>query len=435
MPLVRVEISHLFGQIDHQLKIDTATRLTVFTAPNGYGKTVLLNLIDAFYRGDLPFILSVDFKQLEFIFEQQSVHFNKLDEQRLSISHKIGNKTSGEQQLFDINDFSDGFNPKELDQIYQTIATTAQSQMDIWGNNDFAQQCHEASVNQHPEAVRWNKQLYSHEIKALLKNQPVNLISSQRFHLTTQNETDLFNCNNETTLIAIEKCAIDLASEFSAHQQNYEQTAKELDATLPNRLLAQDQSCELEPKILHKQYKNLYKTRIELESIGLLQPQVPPLPAPADINQADVKLIDLLVKDLRTKLNLFQSLMNKVDLFIMMVNQNLSFKSLALCPQNGFKVVCDNNKTIKLGILSSGEQQLIILSYQIAMSMQEHLLLLIDEPEAGISSQWQTNLLNTFKQLIKDFNTNIIIATQSAHIIDNQDNLIIKRCESCGHLH
>ena len=71
--LVQLKVRGLFGRFDYDLPITRAdSPIAILTAPNGYGKTHLLHMIDAVARQDYQELSRYTFDSLEIQLADQS---------------------------------------------------------------------------------------------------------------------------------------------------------------------------------------------------------------------------------------------------------------------------------------------------------------------------------------------------------------------------
>ena len=54
MRIVQILITSLFGVFDHVIPSNLADRITVIHAPNGYGKTIVLKILESFHVQSVP---------------------------------------------------------------------------------------------------------------------------------------------------------------------------------------------------------------------------------------------------------------------------------------------------------------------------------------------------------------------------------------------
>ena len=87
------------------------------------------------------------------------------------------------------------------------------------------------------------------------------------------------------------------------------------------------------------------------------------------------------------------------------INERLLFKSLEYfrkdAIQEDFGFYTKDGNSLKLEDLSSGEQHLLILYYQLVFEIQPDTLVMIDEPELSMNVVWQRNFLKDLQRIIR----------------------------------
>lgn len=80
---------------------------------------------------------------------------------------------------------------------------------------------------------------------------------------------------------------------------------------------------------------------------------------------------------------------------------------------------------LALGDLSSGEQQEVVLLYELLFKVKAGTLVLIDEPELSLHVVWQKQFLDDLFKIIELQKINIVVATHSPQIINNHWDLTV----------
>lgn len=89
-----LEVTGLFGRFNHLVKFNPLSDLTIITAPNGYGKTMLIRIIDAFFNRRLHFFWKLDFEEITIEFSSSK---------SVSISRELESIVKGDDEEADDN--------------------------------------------------------------------------------------------------------------------------------------------------------------------------------------------------------------------------------------------------------------------------------------------------------------------------------------------
>ena len=81
---------------------------------------------------------------------------------------------------------------------------------------------------------------------------------------------------------------------------------------------------------------------------------------------------------------------------------------------------------LPLGALSSGEQQEIVLLYELLFRLKPNSLVLIDEPEISLHVAWQKKFLEDLTKITELASFDVLIATHSPQIIHKRWDLTVE---------
>ena len=148
----------------------------------------------------------------------------------------------------------------------------------------------------------------------------------------------------------------------------------------------------------------------------------------------NAKALKVYLDDTKIKLSVFDELINKLETFVQVINSKLSYKQIVVSSEFGLKVQRADGTELNLNKLSSGEQQIIVLYYELIFEVNDKVMLLIDEPEISLHVAWQRELMNDFNKIInlKSDGLSVVVATHSPQVINNNWNLIIDLGEQDG---
>lgn len=71
--LTEFRVDGLFGEFNHRIPFSVNERITALIGPNGMGKTACLKLINALFRQNWSVFVSIEFGQIEFRFNDDSI--------------------------------------------------------------------------------------------------------------------------------------------------------------------------------------------------------------------------------------------------------------------------------------------------------------------------------------------------------------------------
>jgi predicted ATP-binding protein involved in virulence len=132
------------------------------------------------------------------------------------------------------------------------------------------------------------------------------------------------------------------------------------------------------------------------------------------------------LNDVQEKFKVFNSLLNRVELFKEIINTRLLYKDFAIDKETGFVFKGEHGGLVPLRTLSSGEQHELVLSYELLFRVKEGSLILIDEPELSLHVTWQHKFLEDITRISEMADLDFIVATHSPSIIHKQSHLMVQ---------
>jgi predicted ATP-dependent endonuclease of OLD family len=125
------------------------------------------------------------------------------------------------------------------------------------------------------------------------------------------------------------------------------------------------------------------------------------------------------VNDNEEKLQEFNLILKRVNLFQSLINDRFIHKKMEIDRKEGFKITSLSGKAIPLDSLSSSEQHQLILVFELIFELQENKnsLILIDEPELSLHVSWQRRFIGDLEQIISVNRFDVILATHSPQLI------------------
>lgn len=72
MRITQLEVQGLFGIFNHLIPLNTDEHITIIHGPNGYGKTVLLKLVNGIFNGRYGFLRAMPYKKIKISFDNKA---------------------------------------------------------------------------------------------------------------------------------------------------------------------------------------------------------------------------------------------------------------------------------------------------------------------------------------------------------------------------
>jgi predicted ATP-binding protein involved in virulence len=447
MILNKLKISGLFEQFNYTISFKNEEKLTIITGPNGYGKTMILNIIYNFFNRRFYFFQNLVFKKIELFLEDDiTIEITKKKEKDKIKKHTLNLATSEVKEIIEEEEKEREKvlirflqNKEELD----SFLYSNEVENEFWNRIDRYIPVQRISPSQWIDR-RTNRLLSMDEIINEFANQlPEELLTTNsRLNLKNEKVINLFKTANvhlikeqrllrqslkkysekETVLTnTIQEYADELKDLVRNTQSQSFRISQELDSTFPKRLL------EEKGKITEKDFNNRYKVLIDkqekLKKYGLSASKQEVL---SQYNKDDAKALLVYLNDTDKKTKVFDELLERIELFTNILNERrFSFKEIQIDPSKGFTFLTNKQKPLNLKDLSSGEQHEVVLLYELIFKAKPNTMVLIDEPEISLHVAWQTEFLDDIMQIIKLQNIPVIIATHSPQIINENWDLTI----------
>ncbi len=392
----QVSVTNLFGIFNHVIPLKMDEHITIIHGPNGFGKTVMLNLLHELFSPESGFLQSIPFDEFKVEFEDNTSFWVSKTPQPQSFKGELLPELT-------IAFHAAGKEPYLLPSPYEA---------------DQFSTGYEVFRGKIPK--RFNTPDWLVDIR---KSVPIRFIETQR--LTSYDEE-------------AEGKAADTVTEDSRHlveviEKKLAESAtlsQSLDRTFPKRVISPtgQQLRVTEDELLDKLQK-LEKKRLHLMTIGLLDQETgteSPIDPDQVMEDTTKAVLAVYADDTEQKLRIFDELAQKIDLLTTIINDRFLYKTMAINKKKGFVFTTENGISLALENLSSGEQHELVLLYDLLFRVSPGSLILIDEPELSLHVVWQEQFLKDIQQVTKLTDIDIIIATHSPDIISDRRDLVVE---------
>lgn len=471
MFLKGLEIRSMFGIFDYSLSFNE--NMTIITAPNGYGKTICLKVIHSIFTFNFMYFAELEFDEISLVTELGVLSIRKImprqDNEIPSQAELFEEDEDKDEGVFFIRDFELFEDEIENRKNETKIEITLNYENDLKSHHIYLSEQYELYLRNVDEFYpflrrvghdRWrdrrhgNNEIYTFEevvesfgipelkidrlelpkwLIEFSKNQKTYLVQDQRLILKKNDmphRSDFFTN-------AIERYSERLKSKIKDSSVKVSMNSQQLDSTFPKRLVnSKDKYDKLDKNQLIEELGKIQDKRMKLMKYDLLsQDSSFDNEIQVDhIEENDVKVLNLYVKDTNEKLSSFDSIYEKINTFVEILNRKLIFKEVKVSSRRGFYFIRmvngsegsdDKEKLLSLSKLSSGEQHQVVLLYQLIFNTEPNTLVLIDEPEISLHVVWQKQFMEDLTEVSKINNIKSIIATHSPQIIgDKWDSTI-----------
>lgn len=429
----RLEIEGLFGRFNYaiDLKVEKGG-VKILTAPNGYGKSTILNIIDSFARGKYSYFSQERFDKINFILsEGVSVSFVREGEDvfvdgsagRVRLSRMIKN----ERRRFGLR------RSPYLRRIDSELWRDERTGEVLDEREAFLRYDYYDELNRYVESPK--KEGWLDDI---IKSLSVFSISTNRLKSDTDWGSRRIGDGVESSL-RVNEVAKRVKSNIQKEIMRQFEEGRQLEASFPARLIAALSASSESTSVKYvKDAMNRVKEK-EARFVGLgLAPEtgsagkIPSFDADS-LKGAGVIVLRTYLDDILNKFKLLDGLAGRLEVFCRSINELLSFKSISTSADKGIVVkISDKEKEeVPLEYLSSGEQHLIVLIGELLFKAEENSLVLIDEPEISFHPEWQEKFLGILENIQRENKFSALISTHSPILIGDRWDSVIELALQC----
>ena len=419
----------LFDIYNHSIRLNLEDRVTLLHGPNGVGKTVVLQMVDALLRGDLDYFHTIPFSRFLLAFDDNSV----LD---LTESKNGSDESKGTYWLTltrgrDVRSAKVRFRAPRAEAVAAQIDYLRPHNRlsDHWTDvrdgellsaSEVLSRFGSSSPTSHfeDEDASW--------FNVFLRSANAHLIAAQRLVRVDWESQSRYFRPMPTTVSTVIECSEDFQKRLGDTMAQYGRQAQALDQSFPQRLISATE--ELTVDDLQERMATLDNQTAELTAIGILE-ETPTHPFPVsslgDLDSTQARVMTLYVQDTASKLQALDDLARRARLLVDNVNQKYRHKRIRVDREEGFVAESDKGQLLPLNSLSSGEQHELVLHYDLLFRVPSNTIVLIDEPELSLHVAWQRRFLDDLLDIVRLSDFDALVATHSPFVIGDRDDLMV----------
>lgn len=428
MKIQAIKIDKLFGIFNYEIPFNPVENILIVTGPNGFGKTMILNILNNLFNRRFWFFQKLVFNKIEiYLDDNTEIHLSKkvVDDDQI-VNYEFFKNDDG--HIYEIGRFDYSVKTENIiERNITNLLPFRRISSNTWvdGRNDRYMNLNDI-LNEYAdifprELLRDVIEIENDDVNAILNSIPVHMIKEQRLFKKSPLRDRRYREESEHTVMteAIQTYANELKLLIYDYSQRSFKATQELDSSYPMRLTSEvNVMSEAEYK---DRYIRLKEKQEKLTRLGLYASQHEFL----TFNEGDAKALSVYIKDLEVKLSVFDGLLEKLELFTQILNERrFTFKKISINKDKGFYFATHDGNTLELNQLSSGEQHEVVLLYELIFNVVPNILVLIDEPEISLHVTWQKEFLRDLTRIVKIQNIHVIIATHSPSIINDRWDLV-----------
>ncbi len=446
LKLERITVKDLFNQFNYDIQLDYSRSFTILYGINGTGKTTILKAINELLAGNFSYFQEIPIKKFILFFNK--FHFGierskdgiflifsdnkKPKRKKIISSQKIPLDL---ERLFEeisplpfeirnqIIDDLRKIPPRRRRRILREIDLALKSNrpIDIYEIIEFGLRGYKTRYSDHVYSAERTKEKITlpdwyNDVKERLPSST--LIREQRLIRTSLIEEKSRKMKH-LRIETVTQYAENLAEIISNTIKSYANESQRLDQEFPIIVLEQKKKLlkKFSKREISKDIERIEQKRKDLQQVGLLVEKELSFAKFKDFDTLDDSFKAVLgqyIEDNENKLDSFNDLYEKVLLFQKTINNYFRGKKLRVDKDHGFIIILEkSDKTISTNKLSSGEKNILVMTYELIFNTSKNSIVLIDEPEISLHVKWQKHLVDDLIAMGKPNNITFILATHS----------------------
>jgi predicted ATP-dependent endonuclease of OLD family len=230
----------------------------------------------------------------------------------------------------------------------------------------------------------------------------------------------------KTSSLAVESAAYEISGEIERAFSQYGRTSQQLDRSFPQKLIQAMSGHEtVSSDRLSNLVNEVERKREALRAVGLLEEdEYGPDIAQADYDDENLRTVmNAVLGSTLQKFEVLDGLERRLSSLKAFLDNRFSPKTLILSRGEGMRFLSEPGQEIRPRQLSSGEQQMMVLAYEILFRAKSNTLVIVDEPELSLHVLWQDSLIDDLTQMGDIAGLQFLMATHSPTILAEHPEL------------
>ena len=428
--LQRIVVDRLFDIYDHDISLNLEDRVTLLHGPNGVGKTVVLGMINALLRERLDYFWELPFSRFLLAFHDGSTV--QLKTAPVSAHNRsryiLELSTNGSVRSAHVSGISRADKIAERIDHLRPHGEIPQA----WVDMRDGEVLHASEVTGRYSEVRTTEQPDEEDTSwfgHFLRSANAHFIETQRLVRIDWDASSrlsyLRGTHRRSMISTVVECSEHFKERLADTMVQYGRESQKIDQLFPQRLIGATE--ELPDDRLQTEMSILDQKAADLKDLGILD-EAPAHPfsvaSLGDSDHTERRVMTLYVRNTARKLQVLDDLAARARVLLDNVNQKYRHKRIELDRDHGFIARSDSGQLLPLRSLSSGEQQELVLHYDLLFRVRSNTIVLIDEPELSLHVAWQKRFLPDLLKIVRLSNFDALVATHSPYVVGERTDLM-----------
>ena len=440
MRINKISVTKLFGVFNHVIPLNREEGITIIHGPNGFGKTVLLRMVNGFFNSRYSELRNVEFTEFRVDFDdgsilivEKSLENHSENQQETKLIFHFNKPGLNRMQHFSPSLFrvSKNIFKSSLNLIESSVPNLKRIEARTWLYLPTNEQLSLEDVFQRfPDCLPIDPTEVKPEEEWLLKLKNsliIRFIEVQRLLSFSDIRNSQFGDSPVSLIASVATYSQELAKNIQTKLSEYGTLCQSIDRTFPARVVNQKVASNLTEETLRHKLSEIEEKRFRLIEAGLLdKDEEHDFQVEKEIDDRTKSILSVYIEDVEKKLMIFQEIANKIELFKRIINTRFRYKKMTIRKDKGFTFTTPEGNPLSPTNLSSGEQHELVLFYELLFKVQPNSLILIDEPEVSLHVACQVEFLKDLQEIIKLANFDVLVATHSPDIINDRWDLTVE---------
>lgn len=436
MKIKNIKVTELFGLYNHEIDLSEGN-ITLVLGDNGIGKTTLFKMTYAFFTKDYDYLMAVDYKSMSIELEDgRLLTMTPIpdDAYDIDLQFEYKHDETSHKETLSVIKAKQADAAKQLKRYFPSYYRQLDNgdYIDLrTGSKKDQNQVRDDFFISIPSNVR-NDMFYPLWLEQFISSVNISSIKAQR--ILTKIDDKKAKDDSEKYKNTLKMYSNDVVDRIEKAIAEANKKNTELDNSYTRRLVSNLQDY---PNLASERLMDVNMRLKEVEDKQKMYAQMG-LVSFDENNSVQLRtwlkrdkstlfvVLNTYIDDMHKKLHEYDAIYQKLSLFVTLANCYLVDKEFKIDPKKGFIVDCRRRAEFSgydLEYLSSGEQNILVLLYNLLFLTEKHSVLLIDEPEISFHVAWQRRFVDDMLKIIGLNPMQICIATHSPSLINNHWNL------------